>query len=185
MDTSTTTVTAPASSRGRAPEGIGARPELRLRGLPDNPSNAGSRTAPACEGDQAQVLEAIGTVKLPAWARLGAWLNRSRRVLFTLGAVWIISTFDLGFTIAQWGTTEFLEANPIAAPLLNGPTHVLIIFKFGLLSFTTLVLMLLRRHLVAELACWFLLATKLYVAIRWFVYLDCVVRGVSNPLVEM
>lgn len=112
------------------------------------------------------------------------WLNRSRRVLLTLAIVWVISIFDLGFTLAEWGTPDFVESNPLAVSLLKGPSWAVGAFKFGLLTVGTAILLLLRRHSVAELACWFLLATKLYVAVRWFAYFDCLVRDHVNPLLD-
>lgn len=114
----------------------------------------------------------------------GTWLNRPRRVLLTLGAVWAISVFDLGFTLAEWGTSGFVELNPIAAGLLSGPPHAVAAFKFGLLGVGTLILLALRRYAVAELGCWFLLAVKVYVAVRWYAYFACLLQGSRNLFVE-
>lgn len=114
----------------------------------------------------------------------GTWLNRPRRVLLTLGAVWAISVFDLGFTLAEWGTSGFVELNPIAAGLLSGPSHVVAAFKFGLLGVGTLILLAIRRYAVAELGCWFLVAVKVYVAARWYAYFTCVLEGGRNPFIE-
>ncbi len=181
----TATAEPPPSSRGAAsasPSAANAQPanwrvERSLVGLEPV-------TSPAAE-PAAEVIATLGSVPLPAWARLGAWLNRPRRVLLTLAAVWVISVFDLGFTVGQWGMMEFQELNPLAARLLDGPVHGIAAFKFGFLTSGTIILLALRRHSVAELACWFLLATKVYIAIRWFAYFDCVVHGRSNPLVEV
>lgn len=118
------------------------------------------------------------------WRAPFRWLNRSRRVLLTLSAVWIVSIFDLGYTLSEWGSADFTELNPVAAQLLGGPQHAIVAFKFGLLSLGTLILLALRRHLVAELACWFLFTAKIYLAVRWLAYFDCVLHGYSNPLIN-
>lgn len=115
--------------------------------------------------------------------KFGAWFNRSRRVLLTLAAVWVIAVFDLGYTLAETGTQDFFELNPLAARLLGGSIHSIIAYKFGLLGFGTLILLAVRRHAIAELACWFLFVSKLYVAIRWYSYFDCLLHDYVNPLV--
>lgn len=120
----------------------------------------------------------------PWWGRFGTWLNRPRRVLLTLGAVWVLAVFDLGFTLMEAGTADFVELNPIAAGLLSGPPNMVMAFKFSLLTLGTFILLMVRRHFVAELGCWFLLATKTYVALRWLSYYSCLVGGYSDPLIE-
>jgi len=113
----------------------------------------------------------------------GGWLNRPRRVLLTLAAVWVVAIFDLGFTLGQAGTVDFAEMNPLAARLLGGPEQLIIAYKFGLLTLGTAILLWLRRHGIAELACWFLFASKVYLAVRWYSYFDCLLHGYVNPLI--
>lgn len=120
-----------------------------------------------------------------SWRGIGRWLNRPRRVLLALAAVWVVAVFDLGFTLCEWGTMSFVEVNPIAARLLNGPVQTVVTFKFGLLGIGTLILLGLRRHFVAELGCWFLFASKVYLAIRWYIYYDCIFRGYIDPLITI
>lgn len=151
---------------GRAPDALGAPFDL---------AHLGFHIVPAPVAAPAPLCDLRG-----APPRFGDWLNRPRRILLTLASVWVISVFDLGYTLADQGTSEFVELNPIAAVLLNGPTHVITAFKFGLLGLSTAILLALRRHTIAELACWFLLAAKLYVAIRWLLYFDCLVKGRGN-----
>jgi len=119
------------------------------------------------------------------WRAAFRWLNRSRRVLLTLAAVWTVSIFDLGYTLSEWGSADFTELNPVAAHLLGGPQQAIIAYKFGLLSLGTLILLALRRHLIAELACWLLFAAKVYLAVRWVLYFDCVLHGYTNPLIRV
>jgi hypothetical protein len=113
----------------------------------------------------------------------GAWLNRPRRVLLTLAAVWIIGVFDFVFTLLEFGTHGFVELNPLAARLLAGPDYVVAVFKFGLLGFGTVILLALRRRAITELACWLLLGTKVYVAIRWYMYYVFLMDSSSNPFI--
>lgn len=119
----------------------------------------------------------------PGEPLVGSWLNRPRRVLLALSAVWIVAIFDLGFTLSESATAHFVEMNPVAARLLGGSASLLCLYKFSLLGLGTLILLFLRRHSIAELACWFLLATKVYLAVRWFAYFDCLVGGYTNPLI--
>lgn len=115
----------------------------------------------------------------------GTWLNRPRRVLLTLAAVWIIGAFDFAFTLLEFDSGGFVELNPLARRVLEQPDHVVAAFKFGLLGVGTVILLALRRHAVAECACWLLLAIKVYVAVRWFAYYDCVLHGYENPLITV
>lgn len=116
--------------------------------------------------------------------RFGRWLNRPRRILLTLAAVWVVAVFDLGYTLAEWGTADFVESNPVAAKVLSQSVRSVFIFKFGLLGAGSAILLLLRRHAVAELGCWFLFAAMLYVAVRWYGYFDCLLHDYVNPLLR-
>jgi hypothetical protein len=106
-------------------------------------------------------------------------------MLLTLAAVWVIAVFDLGYTLAESGTGGFTELNPVAAKLLGGPANAVIAYKFALLGVGTLILLVLRRHAIAELACWFLFAAELYVAVRWYGYFDCVLEACTNSACDM
>ena len=111
-------------------------------------------------------------------------MNRSRRVLLALTIVWVVSIFDLGYTLSEWGTNDFVELNPLAAKLMSAPGHLVVVFKFGMLGVATLILLALRQHRVTELACWLVVAAKLYLAVRWFVYFDCLLYGYVTPLMQ-
>ena len=147
-----------------------------------NESAAHGLTDCAPHYDVARVT--LTVLNRPQRPKFGTWFNRSRRVLLTLAAVWVVAIFDLGYTLAESGTGDFVEANPLAAKLLAGPTHVIVVYKFGLLGLGTAILLALRRHAVAELGCWFLFVLKLYVALRWYSYFDCVLHGYVNPLLR-
>jgi hypothetical protein len=118
-------------------------------------------------------------------AQIFRWFNRPRRVLLTLSLVWVISIFDLGFTLLEANSGYFVELNPVAERLLAGPVYGVAAFKFGLTGLGTIILLCLRRNSTAEWACWFLLAAKLYVAIRWFAYFDALINGHDSPLLQV
>jgi hypothetical protein len=98
------------------------------------------------------------------------WLTRARRVLFTLAAVWIINLLDLGYTLLESFHHWFIELNPVAARLIGESPTVLVGYKLALLLISSTILLIYRRHRVAELGCWFLLAVYLHVAVCWSLY---------------
>jgi hypothetical protein len=157
-------------------------PAISTPGVPviGEPPRLSTERAPCYDVARA----ALTALNRPPRPKFGMWFNRSRRVLLTLAAVWVVAIFDLGYTLAETGTGDFIEANPLAAKLLAMPTNVIIAYKFGLLGLGTAILMALRRHAVAELGCWFLFVLKLYVALRWYSYFDCVLHGYVNPLLR-
>lgn len=116
-----------------------------------------------------------------AW--FGRALTRPRRVLLALAAVWVVSTFDLYFTLQERAATHFVELNPLAGVLLDQPPLAVATFKFALLAFGSVILVTLRRHSVTELAAWFLLTVKIYVAVRWFAYFDSLVTSKVDPFI--
>jgi len=113
---------------------------------------------------------------------VGVWLNRPRRVLLALALIWVVAIFDLGYTLGEYGTFGFAELNPVAAQLLRGPMYLIMIYKFGLLGLSTVILLLLRHRLIAELGCWFLLTAMVYLAIRWYHYFDTLLRNYVDPV---
>ncbi|MGE0481127.1 MAG: DUF5658 family protein [Phycisphaerae bacterium] len=110
------------------------------------------------------------------------WLTRPRRILIALAAMWVLNIFDLGFTIAESVHGHFVEVNPIAARLLGGPTWLLALYKFSLITFGTVILLSLRKHRIAEWGAWFLFATYLYVGVRWFVYYQGLYTDTPHPV---
>jgi hypothetical protein len=166
------TISAPPPSAGRAPS----------RAAHDPCGNSASPMPASTDRPGRFVPTTIPAP--PRRGRFGAWLNRSRRVLLALAIVWVISIFDLGFTLAEWGTKEFVELNPLAASLLNRPGNAVIVFKFAMLGIATCIVLLLRRYRVTELACWLMVAAKLYLAVRWLVYFDCVLHGYTTMFMQ-
>jgi len=160
-------ITAPAPRRAAAPTGT--------RDVP-------CRAALSAPGSPAAAPPAVAPQAVPARPRFGAWFNRPRRILLLLAAVWVVAVFDLGYTLAESGTADFVEMNPLAAKLLGGPQHFLMAYKFGLLSIGTGILLALRRHAAAEVGCWLLFGFKLYLGIRWYLYFDCLLSDGDDAL---
>jgi len=106
-------------------------------------------------------------------------------VLLALAAVWIINVLDLGYTLLESLYSGFIELNPVAAKLIGGSTIVLVGYKLALLLLSSAILLIYRRHRVAELGCWFLLVVYLYVAICWWCYYEHRLVSFDDPAVNV
>ncbi|MFQ5805819.1 MAG: DUF5658 family protein [Phycisphaerae bacterium] len=113
------------------------------------------------------------------------WLTRPRRVLLVLAAVWVINIFDLGYTLLESLHSGFIEMNPVAARLIGASPAVLVSYKTALLAISSTILLIYRRHRVAELGCWFLLAAYLHVAICWWFYYEQRLASFEDPAVNV
>jgi len=102
---------------------------------------------------------------------LARWQPRGRsvRIVLLLVAIWIIGLADLKLTIIATELGNFAEGNPLAAALLSSPGH-LAAFKLTLLTVATVIFLLLRKHLLAEIACWLMSILHVALAIIWRVY---------------
>lgn len=157
-----------------------------LTGLTDSESSAITRPTEALGGAAAVCSSSRGTAGgAPALAVHFPWLTRARRVLLAMAAVWVLNVFDLGFTLVESAHGHFVELNPIAASFLGHADHLLVAYKFGLLTFGTTILLLLRHHRMSELGCWMLLAAYVYVGVRWYAYYQCLLNGGRNSFVEV
>ena len=119
---------------------------------------------------------------LPASFR---WLTRARRILLALGAVWVINVLDLGYTLLESFHSGFIELNPVAAKLIGGSAAALVGYKLALLLISSTILLVYRRHRVAELGCWLLLAVYLHVAICWWYYYEQRLTSFEDPAVNV
>jgi hypothetical protein len=128
--------------------------------------------------------ETAGSTAPHLWSRF-RWLTRPRRILLLLGAVWVLNVFDLGYTLLEATRGSFVEMNPVAAPLLAAPTYALVVYKAALVITSSAILLVLRRHRVVEVGCWFLLAVYVYVATRWILYYQDLLSGVDDPTVTV
>jgi len=114
-------------------------------------------------------------------SRSFAWLNRPRRVLLVLAAVWVVNIFDLGYTLLESLHSQFVELNPLAAELMERQPELLIFYKAGLLAPSSLILLIHRRKRATELACWLLLGAYLYVGLCWALYYEQRLLCLDDP----
>jgi hypothetical protein len=83
--------------------------------------------------------------------------------------LWIVSGFDLAFTLLAGRAGDFHEANPIAAGLVNRPGG-LILYKVGMVAFASAVLLAFRRRRFTELCCGAVCAAYLGLSTLWWLY---------------
>jgi hypothetical protein len=92
---------------------------------------------------------------------------RSRRIWLLLAAVWLMNTFDLGFTLHAHNHGLLVEQNPVALAVLPHGPAALVLFKVALVGFSTAVLAYNRRELLVECAVWAAAAAYVGVSLRW------------------
>lgn len=98
--------------------------------------------------------------------------NRSRRVTVLVLGVIILSVADLIITLAYLRAQLMMEANPIAAYLIES-THsawALAGFKALTVGVCVAVLYRLRRYLAGELAAWLAVAILAGMSVIWHSY---------------
>ena len=78
---------------------------------------------------------------------------RARRVVLMVVFIWIVSVFDLTFTMLAHKLGGFRELNPVARSLLD-TSDALIIWKVATVFATSLVFLALRKRRVTETGCW-------------------------------
>ncbi|MCK4624746.1 MAG: hypothetical protein KAV00_05500 [Phycisphaerae bacterium] len=112
------------------------------------------------------------------FARLWRWFKqarenpqarRSRRVTLILVLLWIVSGFDLVFTLLAVKTGEFVEGNPLAAPLMDDPA-LLVIFKVLVVAMASIIIFKFRKRLFTEIGCWGLCLTYTLLSAIWWIY---------------
>ena len=106
-------------------------------------------------------------------------------MLLALAGVWVINLLDLGYTLLESLHHGFVELNPVAAGLIGESTAALVGYKLTLLVISSTILLICRRHRVAELSCWFLLAVYLQVAICWWYYYEQRLTSLNDPAVNV
>ncbi len=117
----------------------------------------------------------IANVLFGGSARVGEDLRgstRPRRVTVVLLAIVILSAADLAVTVVYLKTTGMMEANPIAALLIEHTRSawVLAAYKIATVGLAVSVLYRLRRHAAGEIAAWCGLAALVVVAFMWSGY---------------
>lgn len=116
--------------------------------------------------------------RVPRWRAALAWLQdarrcalacRARRVVLLLACLWMLNIFDLTFTLLASRIGHFEELNPLARHLLDSPV-ALVAYKFALLTFTSVVFFVFRRHWMTEVGCWYLAVVYTVLAAVWLHY---------------
>jgi len=99
--------------------------------------------------------------------------SRERRVLLMLAAAWILSGFDLGFTIVARSMGILHELNPLASYFLgvHGERGI-VVYKLALMVLGTAILWHYRRKPQAELSTCLVMLVYVILATRWYVYYD-------------
>ncbi len=93
--------------------------------------------------------------------------RRGRRICLLVAAIWIMNAFDLFMTLHAHGHGLLTETNPIARYFLVQGPLALILFKILFAGFGGCVLLLTRRHTLAEYMTWLAAGANLSVAVRW------------------
>jgi len=129
--------------------------------------------------ERQQAIVPIGsTRKGSPFARLWRWFRqarenpharRSRRVILMIVLLWIVSGFDLVFTLLADKAGGFIEANPIAAPLMDNPA-MLVTFKILVVVMASIIILKFRKRLFTEIGCWVLCPTYILLSARWWIY---------------
>ncbi len=108
--------------------------------------------------------------------RLSRWLStgrslRSRRLLLLLTAIWLLSVFDLTFTLAAYAMNVLIELNPIADWLLERyGSAAVVCYKVGLMGMGTIILWTYRGQHCSESAAWLTLMVYVVLSVRWYAY---------------
>jgi hypothetical protein len=92
-----------------------------------------------------------------------------RTVVRSIVALVVLNLADLGFTSLLVPTRSFVELNPLADSLLDS-LPMLILVKSALIGGGTLLLLLLWRHKIAQLASWGTAVTYVFAAMWWVMY---------------
>ncbi len=95
--------------------------------------------------------------------------RRARRVTLMLILLWIANAFDLVFTLLAIKAGGFMEANPIAEPLINN-AGMLVAFKVLAVLFASIIIFKFRKRFLTEIGCWGLCITYTLLSATWWLY---------------
>ena len=104
-----------------------------------------------------------------------SWWRRTRpsRVGFLLGAVWVLSLADLGFTLWAHQWTPFVEGNPLAAKLLSGGMYFsVVLLKLVTTLFASAIFWRLRHYARGEAALVLIVVGLCYLTMMWANYTE-------------
>ena len=105
--------------------------------------------------------------------------DRARRVMVLLLVVVLLSVGDLLISLAYLRSTGLLEANPIAAYLIESTNSAWVLtgYKGLTVGVCVTVLLGLRRHREGEIGAWCAAAILMVTALQWHQY----ARYVDTP----
>ena len=102
-------------------------------------------------------------------ARSDARASRARRVVLMVLFIWIVSAFDLTFTMLAHKLGGFKELNPMARHLLD-KSEVLITYKVTMVFAASLIFLAFRRRRFTEIGCWGMAVVHTILAFLWAGY---------------
>lgn len=91
-----------------------------------------------------------------------------QRLLILLIGVWIVSAFDLQFTLMAREMRLLVELNPVAVHLIERGAWAVGLYKLALLTSGSMILWRLRRHAVALRAAWILGFICVGLSLMWY-----------------
>lgn len=101
--------------------------------------------------------------------------RRARRVAVLLVAAVLLSLGDLYITLSHVYHTGMIESNPMAAPIVySGSVLSVVLFKLGTVGISAGLLLMMRRHVAAELGAWAIVAILTLLTLHWSNYNDMV-----------
>ncbi|MFW6066460.1 MAG: DUF5658 family protein [Planctomycetota bacterium] len=95
--------------------------------------------------------------------------TRPRRVVFALALVWVFSIFDVAFTFLAHQIGGFEEGNPLAREFIHA-LESLVVYKVLTVGPASLLLLLLWRRKLTEIACWIGCGCYLLLSLLWVFY---------------
>jgi hypothetical protein len=107
------------------------------------------------------------------WSGLtGTGASRSRRIMILIAGIIALSIADLLITIAHLRTVGMIEANPVAAYLIDTYQSVWILAAYKLITVGICItaLYVIRKRLIGEMAAWTSVAILAGMAIIWHLY---------------
>lgn len=112
--------------------------------------------------------------------RIAVTETRSHRLVVILIIMSVLHVADLALTQHQVRQGCFIEANRVAAALIDMPLG-LALYKLGSYGLGVLILYMLRRHWQGEAAAWLLLSVSVGLMIWWGYFLHYQAICLADP----
>ncbi len=156
------------ASHGRSPRHFADVPYAH-RQVKIHPRRADTGCMSRTLTTEALTMANVATGEATWFTRLVDWVvaARSHRVICLLAGLWVFGAFDVVLTVIAHHQGMLAESNPIARHLLLQGPYAILLYKVGLVSFASIVLLVNRTRLVSELAASGMLLIYTIVAIQW------------------